>query len=52
MNVQRQISVLKIFQNEEKWLINISEEPDMRNATLDTERSLKEILLWTLVCPL
>ena len=31
MNVQSQIhiSVLKIFENKEKWLINVSEEPEM-----------------------
>ena len=44
MNAERQISVLKIFQTEEKFLINGSEDPDMKNATLDTERSQKQVL--------
>ena len=35
---------MKIIQNEEKWLIDMSEDPDMRNATLDTERSLEQVL--------
>ena len=40
-----QISVLKIVQNEQKWLINVSEDPHMRNAALDIGRSLKQILI-------
>ena len=28
-----------------KWLINVSEEPDMINATLDIGRSLKQIII-------
>ena len=39
------VSVLKIVQNEQKWLINVSEEPDMINTTLDNERSLKQIFI-------
>ena len=45
MNVQSQIRVLKIFENEEKWLINVSEEPDMVNTTLDTGRSLRQLII-------
>ena len=29
-----------------KWLINLSEDPHTRNATFDTGRSLKKILIW------
>ena len=32
-----------IFQNVQKWLINVGEEPDARNATLDTGTSLGQI---------
>ena len=39
MNDQSKRSVLKIFQNEEKWLINVSEESNMIIATLDNGRS-------------
>ena len=35
---------MKIVENEEKWLINVSEEPDMINATLDNGRSLRQIM--------
>ena len=28
-----------------KWLINVSEEADMINTTLDNERSLKQIII-------
>ena len=28
-----------------KWLINVSEEPDMINATLDNRRSLRQVLI-------
>ena len=28
-----------------KWLINLSEEPGMINATLDTGRSLRQIII-------
>ena len=45
MNVYSQISVLKILQNEQKRLINVSEEPDMINASLDNGRSLKQIFI-------
>ena len=41
------ISVQKIFQNEEKWLINVNKEPDMINTTLDIGRNL-ESLSWFL----
>ena len=45
MNVESQISVLKIFKNEEKWLINVGEEPDMINTTLDNGRSLRQLVI-------
>ena len=46
-----QISLLKIVQNEEKWLINVNEERDMINATLDDGKSLKQILIWCKFIP-
>ena len=45
MNVWSQISVLEIFENEEKWLINVSQEPDMMNTTLDNRRSLRQFII-------
>ena len=36
---------MKIFKNEEKWLINVSEEPDMINTTLDNERTLRQLIV-------
>ena len=45
MNVYSQISVLKIFENEEKWLINVSNEPDVINPTLDNGRSLRQLIV-------
>ena len=36
---------MKIFENEEKWLINVSDEPDMINTTLDNERSLRQYII-------
>ena len=36
---------MKIFENEGKWLINMSEEPDMINATLDNGRSLRQLII-------
>ena len=36
---------MKIFENEEKWLINVSEEPDMINTTLDNGRSLRQLIV-------
>ena len=36
---------MKIFENEEKWLINVSEEPDMINTTLDNGRSLRQLII-------
>ena len=45
MNVQSQISVLKIVENEEKCLINVNEEPDMINITLDNGRSLRQLII-------
>ena len=45
MNVQSQTRVFKIIQDEEKLLINMSEDRGMRNAALDTERSLKQVLI-------
>ena len=35
MNVYSQISVLKIVENEETWLINVGEDQHMRNNTFD-----------------
>ena len=35
---------MKIFENEEKWLINVSEEPDMINITLDNGMSLRQLI--------
>ena len=45
MKVSSHMSVLKIVENEENSLSNVSEDPDVRNATLDTGRSLKQILI-------
>ena len=45
MNVSRQISVLKISKMRKNWLINVSEEPDMTNTTLDNERSSRQIII-------
>ena len=28
-----------------KWLINVSEEPDMINSTLDNGRSVKQLII-------
>ena len=28
----------------EKWLINVSEEPDMINTTLDNRKSLRQLI--------
>ena len=39
------LDVSKIVENEEKWLINVSEEPHMMNATLDIGRSLRQIII-------
>ena len=39
------ISVLKIFENEEKWLISVNEDPDMINTTLDNRRSLRQLII-------
>ena len=39
------ISVLKIVENEEKWLINVGEDPHMRNTTFDHGRSIKQIFI-------
>ena len=36
MNVYCHISVLKIFENEEKWLINVSEEASTYGLELAT----------------
>ena len=36
---------MKIFENEEKWLTNVSEEPDMINTILDNGRSLRQLSL-------
>ena len=45
MNVQSQISVLKIFEMRKKWLINVSEEPDMINTTLGNGKSLRQFII-------
>ena len=45
MNVYSHISVLKIFENGEKWLINASEEPDMITTTFDNGRSLRQLII-------
>ena len=45
MNIYSQISVLKILENEEKWLINVSEAQDMINTTLDNGRSLRQFII-------
>ena len=42
LRYESQISVLKIVQNVQKWLINVSEEPDARNATLTSRTSLNK----------
>ena len=34
-----------MFENEEIWLINVSEEPDMINATLDNGGSLRQLII-------
>ena len=36
---------MKIFENEEKWLINVSEEPDVISTTLDNRRSLRQLII-------
>ena len=35
----------EIFEIEEKWLINVSEESDMINTTLDNGRSLRQLII-------
>ena len=45
MNVESHISVLKIFENEEKWLISVSEEPDTINTTLNNGRSFRRLII-------
>ena len=41
MNISSQMSILKVAQNVQKWHITVSEEPDPRNAALDTGTNLK-----------
>ena len=36
---------MKIFENEEKWLINVSDEPNMINTTPDNGRSLRQLII-------
>ena len=36
---------MQIFENEGKWLINVSEESDMINITLDNRRSLRQLII-------
>ena len=36
---------MKIFKNEEKWLINVREEPDLINTTLDNGSSLRQLII-------
>ena len=50
-NNQYKISVLKIVQNEQKWLINVSEETKAINVTLDNGRSLTLAFLNLVVAP-
>ena len=46
MNVLSQINVLKIVQNEEKWVVSVGEDQNVRSARLDTGRSLEQTLTW------
>ena len=39
-----QISLLKVIENDEKMVFNVTEEPDTINATLDIGRSLRQII--------
>ena len=36
--------MLKVFENKDKWL-NVSEEPDMINTTLDSGSSLRQLIV-------
>ena len=45
MNDESNTSVLKIVQNEKKWLINVSEEPTMMNAILDDGRCFTHVFI-------
>ena len=36
---------MKIFENEEKRVINVSEEPDTINTTLDNGRSIRQFII-------
>ena len=42
MNILSQVTSLKIVQNMQKWLINLSEELDKKSAKLDTGTSLNK----------
>ena len=43
---------MKIVQNEQKkWLINVSDEPNMIQATLDNGRSLKHVFYTVFTVP-
>ena len=39
------VKSVKNFENEEKWLINVCEEPDMINTTLDNGKSLRQLII-------
>ena len=45
MNVLSQISVLKFSKMMKNWLINVSEEPDMTNTTLDNRKILTQLII-------
>ena len=36
---------MKIFENEEKWFINVSEKPYMISSTLDNAKSLRQFII-------
>ena len=45
MNVSSHTSILKIVQNEEKLLFNVSEDPHIRSTILGNRRSSKQIFI-------
>ena len=45
------LSVSKIFQNKQEWLSSVREDQDMRNATLDNRRNMKQMLIWCKFVP-
>ena len=46
MNILSQVRLLKIVQNVQKWLINLSEELDTQTPHFYTGRNMKQILIW------